>query len=135
MGMYTQLDAQLKLKNCEEIQELLFWAMSEYDDSVINKLAGFEFFKEQRRHWFNFNIVKEDSECVEVTIESELKNYEQEIQKLLVVLKPHIIEGHYKSLYEEHIVWFDHLNDKFEEENRCPYCCSENECKNARCQY
>lgn len=129
MGMYTQLDAQLKLKNCEETEELLLWA-HDYDDNVINRLSNFSFFKEDRRVWFHFSTVGKTSEYTEVTIHADLKNYEQEIQKLLDVLKPLIIDGHYKTLYESHELWFYHLTNKYEKEDCCPYCgCSEEECK------
>lgn len=136
MGMYTQLDAQLKLKNCEETGELLLWALSDYDNIIINKLSSFAFFEEERRYWFHFNIIDKTKEYTEVTIHADLKNYEQEIQKLLDILKPLIIDGYYKSLYESHELWFDHLTGKYEKEDCCPYCgCSEDECKDAGCQY
>lgn len=135
MGVYTELVADVVLKDCDDTKALINWLNEDIDGELPVSMKDAEFFGCDRAHFFRVDdgpVTK--STGLYVSIRAELKNYESEIEKLWNVVKPLYVSGCFRSLYEEHILWFDHTKGAFiGVENTCPLCgCAHD--SNYRCQ-
>lgn len=133
MGMYTELRADLRLKHGTTTQYLLDW-LADNDCELPSQIRSYDFFSCSRKNWFHIKHGPcETNEGVQVSIRAELKNYESEIEKLYEIIKPLYISGTYHSLYEGHLLWFDHVADKYiGPDGACEYC-GEVASENHRC--
>lgn len=115
MGMYTKLEYSLTLKNNDNLLELLNWLKEPYESEDSYSYKSFpeyyshhKFFSFGRKGWFSDLTFKMKDDIICVKGCAELKNYEGQIENLFEMLKPDIINGYYKSRYEESWSWYYH---------------------------
>lgn len=119
VGMYTELEYKLELRSDEHLLELLHWLkfpwVSEdgYDCKPYPEFfANHKFFSKGRKWWFRHMSIYELESSILIEGSAELKDYENQIDNLFDMIKPFIIEGYYKSLYEEDWEWEHYIKQE-----------------------